>query len=143
VTRRTSNSGGYGGGPGSFGSTFQNPITPSPYITPRSQQSSGRQTVPRNPYANRCAPQRQPAVVIGREWNSSDAREAHPHLTGRVRLDRQFGSALEIMSGREEGRTESNQPTVYNTINNSVVLDDSDDGDDDDLLSYVAFSKKK
>jgi hypothetical protein len=80
---------------------------------------------------------------MGREWNASDAREAHPHLTGRVRLDRQFGSALEIISGREEGPTESNQRTVYKTINNPIVLDDSDDDDDDDLLSYVAFSRKK
>lgn len=79
---------------------------------------------------------------MGRDWNSSDTREAHPHLTGRVRLDRQFGSDLEIISGREKGPTESNQPTVYRAIHNPIVWDDSDDDDDDNLLSYVAFSKK-
>jgi hypothetical protein len=148
VTRRTSNSGRYGGAPHSFSSvpTFQNPITPSPYTAPRSAQQTGRRTVPRNPYASRCASvsQSQPDVVMGREWTPAD-RVAHPHLTGRVRLDRQFGSALEIISGGNgdfSGPPESNQATAYKTINNPILLDDNDDDDDDELLSYVAFIKK-
>jgi hypothetical protein len=148
VTRRTSNCGRYGGAPHSFASasTFQNPITPSPYTAPRFSQQVGRKTVPRNPYASShvSVSQTQPEVAMGRERNHDD-RVAHPHLIGRVRLDRQFGSALEIISGGTDdflGPPESNQPTAYKTINNPIVFDDDHDDDDDELLSYVAFIKK-
>lgn len=147
VTRRTSNSATYEGAPNSFATatTFQNPITPSPYTAPRPRQQTGRRTVPRNPYASShvSVSQSQPEIVMGREWDHDD-RVAHPHLTGRIRLDRRFGSALEIISGGTDdfsGPPESNQPTAYKTTNSPIMFDDDDD-DDEELLSYVAFLKK-
>ena len=167
VNRRRSNTHRQEGARQSYAPTpvAQNPITPSPYTASRAQHSTmgTHGSHPRNPYARRPSDanarssntdsRTQSArddgnVIMGREWGSV---EQHPHLARRKRQDRQFGTALEIISGREteeedipQYETALSQQPVYKTIHNptNTVLELDDDDDDDELLSYVAFSKK-
>lgn len=99
---------------------------------------------------------------MGREWNSLERQ--HPHRVGRIRVDRQFSTALEIMSTAEESQVQN--PTWSGVVDSTAPvsssnsqtttsrnlpqptslaarLDDLDDSDDsdDELLSFVAFSK--
>jgi predicted nucleic acid-binding Zn-ribbon protein len=79
----------------------------------------------------------------------------HPHRTGRIRRDRQFGSTLEITGAsrswhetvdsfpEEIGADDTPTPQTSTSTFDQVVqaLEDDDDDEDEALLSYTAFSK--
>jgi hypothetical protein len=79
----------------------------------------------------------------------------HPHRTGRIRRDRQFGSTLEITGAsrswndtvdtfpEENGADDSPTPHTSTSTFDQVVraLEDDDDDEDEALFSYTAFSK--
>jgi hypothetical protein len=79
----------------------------------------------------------------------------HPHRTGRIRRDRQFGSTLEITGAsrswnetvdtfpEEIGADDTPTPRTSTSNFDQVVraLEDDDDDEDEALFSYTAFSK--
>jgi hypothetical protein len=77
----------------------------------------------------------------------------HPHRTGRIRRDRQFGSTLEITDGvsrswhetdtfpEEDGAHETTPPRTTSTLDQVVQALEDDDDEDEALFSYTAFSK--
>jgi hypothetical protein len=80
----------------------------------------------------------------------------HPHRTGRIRRDRQFGSTLEITDGacrswhdepdafpEEDGAGDTTPPRITSTLDQVVQALEDDDDEDEALFSYTAFSKSK
>jgi hypothetical protein len=83
----------------------------------------------------------------------------HPHRTGRIRRDRQFGCTVEITGPEscpvttsrfrhghvpdEEAQDDSTTPPRTSTLDQVIqALDDDDDDEEDEaLFSYSAFSK--
>jgi hypothetical protein len=80
----------------------------------------------------------------------------HPHRTGRIRRDRQFGSTLEITDGasrspwhetdtfpEEDGAGDTTPPRTSSTLDQVVQALEDDDDEDEALFSYTAFAKSK
>jgi hypothetical protein len=77
----------------------------------------------------------------------------HPHRTGRIRRDRQFGSTLEITDGasrswrdpdtfpEEDGAYDTTPLRITSTLDQVVQALEDDDDEDEALFSYTAFSK--
>jgi hypothetical protein len=77
----------------------------------------------------------------------------HPHRTGRIRRDRQFGSTLEITDGasrswhepdtfsEEDGAHDTTPRRITSTLDQVVQALEDDDDEDEALFSYTAFSK--
>ena len=101
-----------------------------------------------NPYANKnnrstSSSKRnksRPKTVTPPPAPRTTLERQHPHLAGRIRMDRQFGgaaAAFGIIGGAE---VEEERPRPL-TLPNALEFDD-DSSDDDEITSFVAFSKK-
>ena len=76
----------------------------------------------------------------------NSSRNMHPHRAGRIRRQRQFSTALQIMAGfDDDAQQQTSKPAAMATVSNSLSTqaddDDDDDNGDDELLSYVAFRR--
>ena len=120
------------------GSTPEHPPAPSAVVT--------------NPYKITDQSNRPHGEVIGGGGSASIGRQVtplerqHPHRAGRIRTDRQFGTALEIFCGEEDNADASAGPSVALTgVAQTQLPMNAEDGDEDEdkyLLSFDTFGKR-
>eukprot|EP00546_Thalassionema_frauenfeldii_P014293 CAMPEP_0178914690 /NCGR_PEP_ID=MMETSP0786-20121207/11577_1 /TAXON_ID=186022 /ORGANISM="Thalassionema frauenfeldii, Strain CCMP 1798" /LENGTH=277 /DNA_ID=CAMNT_0020587649 /DNA_START=111 /DNA_END=944 /DNA_ORIENTATION=+ len=86
--------------------------------------SNGRSLLPTNPYS-------KTRTSLTRQNYKTAIERQHPHLAGRIRMDRQFGVASIGISGGDEA------------LSLGKVLDgeDSSSSDDDEISDFVAFRR--
>lgn len=91
---------------------------------PEISTSNGRSLLPTNPYS-------KTQTSLTRQNYKTAVERQHPHLAGRIRMDRQFGVASIGISGGDEA------------LSLRKVLDeeDSSSSDDDNISDFVAFRR--
>lgn len=143
---------GVGGGANSAAGTTGTANNPYAKRNRTSDNGHTRSSLHRNAAASTTRPTSTAATARAqpprsRPSRSSYLEEQHPHRAGRIRVDRQFTSNLEIFAGsateylqqnHEDPPTAAPQRHLPSEIQS--ILDDDDS--DDDLLEFVPFSKR-
>lgn len=90
-----------------------------------------------NPYQKRNLDMVTPSTERSRP--KSLVRQQHPHRVGRIRVDRQFSTAIAIGSDLISSSQEDHGFEGVNEMCNSVLDLSSASSDDDDVLAFIPF----